>query len=283
MRSQAELGTEKKAELGTEKSPARRGFTLLEMILALLIGLLLMGAVYTMFDRQFTHSKSGREATEEATLVRSIFARISSDIAGCLGPYDPKQVPEASAPSSSTETANTSTATNTTTVVSAVQFNYGIQGETNSLTVCSTRVPRELLGPDKRRTDVSGAAKVSDLRRISYWMATGQGLAYQEVKRVTSENADQAVDDADQLIKYVPEVASITFQYWDGSTWTSSWDSNSPGADGDTPVGPPAAVEIVIEINRGGEGEEIRKRAYRHVVSVPTGNNYSPPPQQQMQ
>jgi prepilin-type N-terminal cleavage/methylation domain-containing protein len=279
VRSQAELGTEHE---GTEAG-GRRGFTLLEMILALLIGLFLMGAVYTMFDRQFSHSKAGREATEEATLVRSIFARISTDIAGCLGPYDPKQVPDASAASNSANATSGANQDMATPAVSGmVQFNYGITGDANSLSVCSTRVPRELLGPDKRRTDVSGAPKVSDLRRISYWMASGQGLAYQEVKRVTGENADQAVSEPDQLIKYIPEVTGITFQYWDGSTWAASWDSNSPGADGDTPVGPPAAIEIVIEMTdrRSDEGEA-RTRKYRHVVSVPTGNNYSPPPQMQ--
>ena len=261
----------------TLRSHRRDGFTLLEMILALLIGLFLMGAVYTMFDRQFAHSKGGREATQEATMVRSILARISNDIAGCLGPYDPKQIPDASATSGESTSSGATTASTASTAT--VQFNYGIQGSSSELTVCSTRVPRELIGPDKRRSDVSGADKVSDLRRISYWLVEGQGLAHQEVKRVTGENADQNIADTDQLIKYIPEVKAIRFQFWDGATWTSSWDSNSPGADGETPIGPPAAVEIVIELfNRtGDEGSDAKKREYRHVVSVPTGNNYSTP------
>ncbi len=262
----------------THRSRRRGSFTLLEMILALLIGLFLMGAVYTMFDRQFSHAKGGREAIEEATLVRSILARIGTDVAGCLGPYDPKQVPDSTASSSTSSSTATTTTPPATVSTSTIQFNYGIQGSASSLTVCSTRVPRELLGPDKRRTDVSGADKVSDLRRITYWMAEGQGLAYQEVKRVTGENADQGVSDSDQPIKYIPEVKSISFQFWDGAAWTASWDSNSPGADGDTPIGPPAAIEIRIElVSRGEEGTDTKKREYRHVVSVPTGNNYSTP------
>src|SRR5262245_19782451 len=82
------------------------GFTLLEMILALAVGLVLRGALYTMLGSQLMQAQVGRDAVEEATLVRSILARIASDVGGSLGPYDPKQVPTGGGSSSSSSSSS---------------------------------------------------------------------------------------------------------------------------------------------------------------------------------
>src|SRR5437762_7977250 len=70
---------------------ARAAFTLLEMILALAIGLVLLAGLYAMMSSQLSHAQAGRTSIQEATLVRSLFARMSDDIASSLGPYDPRQ------------------------------------------------------------------------------------------------------------------------------------------------------------------------------------------------
>ena len=41
---------------------------------------------------------------------------------------------------------------------------------------------------------------------------------------------------------------SITLQFWDGSAWVAELGQLEPGADGETPIGPPAAIEIVLEL-----------------------------------
>jgi type II secretory pathway component PulJ len=250
------------------RRPRRPGFTLLEIILALGIGLVLMFALFVMLNSQLSHSQAGRESIQEATLARAILTRISNDVAGSLGPYDPRQATEA-ASGSDQEASAVTTTTETGT------FNVGIQGDTKRLLLAVGRVPRELLGPEKLRADVSALPKVSDLRRITYWVVEGQGLARQEVTRVTSEELDEIPPDVNDPGKYIiaPEVKSISFQYWDvESSWVGDWDGSVPGVDGDTPIGPPAAIEIVIELDRGKDREPGR---YRHVISVPTGNNYS--------
>ena len=240
----------------------RTGFTLLEMILALAIGLVLMSGLYLALTMQLNEAQSGRESIEEATLARSILTRMASDIVGNLGPYDPKLIAEpASASSATGATTAVSDATNST-----VPFNVGIQGAETELVLTVTRVPRELLAADKRRADVSQDPKVSDLRRITYWMVEGKGLAHQEVKRVTGMDADTQSDEPDQPIKYIPEVKSVKFQFWDGTAWAESWNADDPGPAPDTKVGPPAAVQIELEL---------AQKKYRHVVAVPTGNNYS--------
>src|SRR5262245_17795316 len=69
----------------------RRGFTLLEVILATSIGLIIMYALYLAIDVSLRFSEAGREVVEHATISRSLAARISSDIAPCVGIPDPSR------------------------------------------------------------------------------------------------------------------------------------------------------------------------------------------------
>src|SRR5713226_9424557 len=71
-------------------STTRRAFSLLEMMLALAIGMLLLLALYVAFDMYFGQAQSGREIVNEAALARSILTRIGNDIVGQIGPVDPR-------------------------------------------------------------------------------------------------------------------------------------------------------------------------------------------------
>jgi prepilin-type N-terminal cleavage/methylation domain-containing protein len=220
----------------------RPGFTLLEMILALAIGLVLMSGLYLMMNSQLSQAQAGRESIEEATLARALLTRIANDIIGSLSAHDPSQQPDADEVDAA--------------LMAAPVFNTGVRGEADLLILSGGRVPREML-----LGNPEGA--VCDLRRISYWMVPGKGLARQEVLRVTGEEMDTEPPDVGNAESYVvaPEVKAITFQYWDPtSEWLAGWDGSE--------IGPPAAIEITIELGRG---------VYRHVVTLPTGNNFSPP------
>jgi hypothetical protein len=82
-----------------------------------------------------------------------------------------------------------------------------------------------------------------------------------------------------------PEVKSVQFQYFDGTDWQDSWDCTTSGDDGVTPIGPPQAIAVVVEIavpQDGPKGEEPPTKRYRHVVACVTANGTTPqaPPQQ---
>ncbi|MCI0740166.1 MAG: type II secretion system protein GspJ [Gemmataceae bacterium] len=260
---------------------ARKGFTLLEMILALAIGLLLMAALSWMFSTQIQQSQTGREIVEDGTLARSIFTRIANDIVGNLGPVDPRVLPPpgaTAAPPATEETTDTTTtdpaAMNETVASDPVYFNKGVQGSADTLVLSVGRVPRELFGLPTQAQDAMQV--VSDLRQISYWIAPdNKGLARQELAGVTGQDVDTAPLDIGNPAIVAPEVKSIAFRYFDGVNWNEEWNGNEVvDVETGATYGPPSAIEITIEIVRRNLHGEESSRKFTHVVVIPAGNNF---------
>ena len=135
-----------------------------------------------------------------------------------------------------------------------------------------SRVPREVL-VSSAQANSSDLPIVSDVRRITYWLPAdgNMGLARQEVKVATSDDASSDPPDDPQYV-IAPEVRSLTFSYWDGSSWQDSWDGTTAGSDGVTPMGPPIAVQISIELAGSGQGANAKSKTYTYVISLPTAN-----------
>ncbi len=274
----------------------RDGFTLLEVLLAAAIGAMLMGALYAALNVQMRYAQAGRDRVEHSMLVRNLLRQVASDVQLSLAPTIP--LPTSSTSSSAntstatsggstatggmgasgaTSTSTSSTASNTTTTTTAVQFNLGVQGQANSLTLYVSRLATDI--DPLAENPVIG----SDLRRIDYWLASDgmqpRGLCRQELKPVTSDDALNFMPPEmpeDPSLILAEEVRSLQFRYFDGSQWLESWDGTAPGADGMTPLGPPAAIEIRVGVLPAGvkpsdEGAQELKN-YRHVVALPTAN-----------
>jgi hypothetical protein len=165
-----------------------------------------------------------------------------------------------------------------------VQINYWVQGDTSWVMLYISRVPREL-NPIPGADNPDQPMGLSDLRRISYWLAGGSspsGLARQELTAVTSAdamaNVPPNIPDEDSLI-IAPEVKSLTFSYWDGNAWQDTWDGTQAGPDGSTPVGPPLAIAVTLGIAPSGSdnnpGTDQPLKLYRHVVPILTANGVS--------
>ena len=190
-----------------------------------------------------------------------------------------------STPSTSSGAASTASPTTTpspsSTAGNTVVFNLGVQGDAGRLTLYVSQLPRELNLPPAILNS-QPLPLVSDLRRITYWLAGGGdrplGLARQEIKLVTSDDLMSAVppglpDEPSYVV--AEEVKSLAFSYFDGNTRQDSWDGTTAGLDGATPIGPPVAIAIVVGIAAPGvdnpEGPADLK-SYRHVVFIPTAN-----------
>jgi hypothetical protein len=180
--------------------------------------------------------------------------------------------------------------TNTATPVS---LPIGVNGDSTSLHLMTSKVPKETWRVPRqtgRQGDTNigvrpedGTELVSDQRLVSYWLGPNEnntgGLARQEHKIVTTEDAlnytiPEGTNEAQYVI--VPEARSVQFEYFDGATWSDSWDSNQVGLDGKTPQGPPRAIRITIEIDfnagNGSSGDSGATKKYSHVVSISTAN-----------
>src|SRR5438067_3265753 len=75
----------------------RKGFTLLEVLLAAAIGVLLMAALYVAMQVQLDHAQAGRNAVEQSLLVRALLRRMSNDITPSLAPPLPNTASGANA------------------------------------------------------------------------------------------------------------------------------------------------------------------------------------------
>jgi hypothetical protein len=272
----------------------RPGYTLLEVILALGIGVLLLGALYVALDVQMSSTHTGREIVEQNTVARHVLNRLHNDIASNLGPIDPKLIrnqnssaatttPSTTTPSTTTPSTTTNQASSTTPTEDAstppdsatgpLNFNLMVQGSDTVLVLYVSRANRE----------VAEGEPACDLRRITYWLAGGLdaplGLARHEVKDVTCDAELNVLppnvgDEAGYVI--APQVLSVSFEYFDGSAWYTEWDGSQLGEDMKTPVGPPNAIAIALTVARparpGRPLEERSVRTYRHVVAILAAN-----------
>jgi len=279
------------------------GFTLIELLVAMLVAMILIGALYVALDIQLSHSQAGRDVVQVKTLANAILSKLDSDISNSMGAYDQRGVPDPSKlqtdntqPAAATGTTGTTGAAATTTTdpnaetvpltTFAAQgtgkgtFNVGVLGSSTMLTLTVSHLKRDANMID----GITVPPGISDLHRVTYWYGGDSvGLCRQEIDVVTSvENTDVPPDVGNPMdYQFASEVASIEFQYFDGLLWQSEWDGTLlGGSDGMTPVGPPAAIKITLSLKQTNlsasatDNSEPPPMVVTHVVAIPGGNNF---------
>ena len=249
----------------------RSGLTLLEVLLASALAVVLMAALYVALEVQLRLANTGREAVEQATLVRAIVQRLNNDLTGGLCPTTPP-ADTSGAATTTTETDAAASATSAVTTSDTIAFGSGVIGESDRLTLFVSRVAGA-----GRNIDESGETPLpSDIRRVMYWL-TDHGMARQEIPWVTSERLQTSTDPdfedgkSEKDFVIADEVTKLQFEYWDGSAWASSWDGKALAADGKTPRGPPAAIRVRFTLRLPGDhpGQTVEKE-FRHTVALLT-------------
>ncbi|MER3415981.1 MAG: hypothetical protein C4297_07190 [Gemmataceae bacterium] len=250
---------------------SRPAYTLLEVILAIAIGLLLVAALYVAVDVQFRYIQTGQEVVADSHIARGVLHRLSTDLQRTLAPPVGSGAGSVSASSSATGSASAASAsgsgaTNGSGETSgasdgsagtgaATQLNFGLLGDNVQMLLFLTATPRAaLLDPDAQHG-------LCDLRQVSYFLVPGQGLARQEWRQVLS--SELANDPVPEIV--AQEVQEVQFRYYDAAagTWTDSWDSTVSGL--------PAAIEVVVGIASVSRSIRLSGalRYYRQVIALP--------------
>jgi prepilin-type N-terminal cleavage/methylation domain-containing protein len=285
------------------RPPVRPGFTLLEVLLASVIALLLLGGMYAAFDLVLVRNDAAREEASRADLTRAVVNRMTLDLTAPVANLPPMSGgvgaaasatsttttttstdPAAStgtgtaAPTTSTETTTTETETTT---VTTLPFGGGVYGSATQVTLFVSRVPQGVADPTATAAD-AGAGVSADLRRVSYYLGSGGGLCRQDRPWVTaagvgdSAEPDYSAEAADLI---APEVTAASFEYYDGVGWYADWDGSLPGPDGVTPYGPPRAIRVTLTFEfpdpRGGD---LYTRRVIHVFPVRAADGLYVPP-----
>lgn len=243
----------------------RSGYTLLEVSLAIGIGLLLLAALYVALDVQLRYMSSGRRAVAEAQLARGLLNRVAADLRNSLAMLPTTPTAESAAASATgATTANASgsgsgdSSSGTDSNAASGQFGFGLLGDSQQMTLFLTGPPR--LHQAVMETQLG----YCDQRRVLYALVPGQGLVRQEVRNVAGDDGSDPTVTADVLAQ---EVVELQFRYFNGSTgaWEEQWDGSV--------AGPPLAVEITLGLLPPDEFDRAAAApvTYRLVVSIPTG------------
>jgi prepilin-type N-terminal cleavage/methylation domain-containing protein len=295
---------------------SRRGFTLLELLLASFLGAIVLTVVATTIDLHFRLYDSSRGNVEEAQLARVLLGRIGEDLRGAIQ-YDPIQVNKlmsgASSQSSGDSTSGTatdsadstdsssatddaeqaeqsSTISTTDLSTSSVPATVpGLYGNQYQLQVDVSRLPRidQLQAMLQQTSDSSAADRPSDVKTVTYYVNalngpaamldtpsnpnSGTGLIRRELDRAVAcflaqQGGTSALDTTTQPL--APEVNTIEFRYFDGSTWLQEWDTSAQGKL-------PTAIEVAIVIT-----PVLRNNAKELASSMPSGSLFADPNQQ---
>lgn len=297
----------------TRRRTRRAGYTLLEVLLASVLAVILLAALYATLDVTLLRMDIGRELVAGNNLNRAVVNLMGADLSGVLGPMPPKSgggtsstspststpssaTPESGGSTSPTTGSGTGTATATTGSTTGIEgdatsadaqavfaadvpVQAGLIGSQQQFTVFTSRVPESLVNPEAVADP--NLVLPADQRRITYYMASdGTGLCRQVRPWVTADGVRNSTDpdystEAADLI--APEVKDVTFEYLDAATgeYLTEWDGGTTGADGVTPTGPPRAIRVtfVLESPGGAAPKQIQ-----HVFPVRAAvGTYAPP------
>jgi general secretion pathway protein J len=193
------------------------GFTLLELLLAVLVFSIVLAAIHTVFFSAFKLRNATADAIERSLPLQQTLAIIQRDLANVVPPGGTFAGQLQSSPT----TSMTGSALNTP---SGPQFftSVGI---------------------------VDDNAPWGEIERVSYFLApaTNNGGGMDLIRSVARNLLPVLQDQTDDQF-LMGGVESITFQYYDGNAWQNAWDSTVPDAATGLTNNLPRAIKVDLQL-----------------------------------
>ncbi len=252
---------------------SRRGFTILELLLASMLAAVLMAGLWSLLSTYERLFASGETRTERSQLVRSVLDQLADDLSSAIADnaaspsggqaavrrfglfgtsqafqVDVLQTPpiESIAGSLDEEDSGVGPGRDSKQVpeLRTVQWQFeAAEGEARLGQPSSPGLTRREL--DWETPGAKGGGLLASARRgreSSSVAATWEDESSPS-QAAGMEDDPASREPADEPVLRVPEVVGVEFRYFDGSTWSSEWNSL-------TRKSLPIAVEIVLRIKR---------------------------------
>jgi len=199
----------------------RRGFSLLEVLVATVIFAIVIGAAYALFDSTRSMSDRAEFHASMRQEARTVLETLRGDLRGAYG--------------------------------SGTVFDTGLVG-TQAGSEDEPRCKIDLVAVNNY-TGRATSPEI-DVTRTNYYVydassAEIRGLVRRKQKQLT--NLTTVLREEEGLEEIGPNVAYVRFRYWDGASWAESWDSTRTGTL-------PKAVEVTVHIKGTWKGEEVMEK-----------------------
>ena len=269
-----------------------RGFTLLEVLLAVALSLMLLVAVYGALNLYYKYSQVGQAEMERSQIARALLNRMAVDIRSVVFRRAEEEDASAGGESTSDDSEETITVEVIDPEESYLTQSVGVFGDSETLVLHISR-------PRAAQLEIAETAtSSSDLQSVSYFLVSEEsegalpqlvaqqasenstiedaetsGLARMEGDRLAMNLADEQGDlesMASQARILAPEVDYLQFQYFDGAEWLDEWDSVAYEAL-------PLAITITLGFRASEESQALTfsgivgssTNLYRLVVALP--------------
>lgn len=205
----------------SRRGPSRTGFTLLELLLAVLVFAIVLGAIQVVFFSAFKLRARTTEAIERSLPLQQTLAVIKRDLANLVPPGGPLSGALQSTPSITTASGLSGSMTRQ----SGPQF-YTAVGI------------------------VDDNAPWGEIQRVSYYLETPTndtpGL---DLFRSVARNLLPVMQDETEDQFLMSGVETIAFQYFDGNAWRDTWDSTQADSATGLTNNVPRALKLQLQLS----------------------------------
>lgn len=198
-----------------KRKTSQRGFTLLEVIIAISLMIMLMSMLFVFYENALAQREEGTKRSRDAQLARVVLERMAREVRQAVG-----QIPG---------------------------YGIGVFGYKDRIEVNTLVIPDKKL-TERRTVRQNNLPSQFDLQQIRYYVAwdeenltdEGDPQALGLVRRVSKtylrdavvvseevEDAVEATDESQLAYKeelYAPEIRFLELKYFDGATWWDDWE-----------------------------------------------------------